>query len=133
MQSAFKMTRELSRSSESARLINPMARRRAACTSSRRRAAPSFEWTHRDALGHDIAREVAWWLPSSGRRLIRGSITDITERKRRFLAAGERRVFERITGNGPGVRRRGHHGNRGKVTPEAHCIVSTSTRRPTRR
>ena len=33
--------------------------------------------------------------------LIRGSITDITERKRsEFLAAGERRVFERITGNG---------------------------------
>jgi PAS domain-containing protein len=34
------------------------------------------------------------------RRLIRGSITDITERKRaEFLAVGERRVFERITGN----------------------------------
>jgi len=39
-------------------------------------------------------------LPSSGRRLIRGSITDITERKRsELLAIGERRVFERITGN----------------------------------
>lgn len=63
--------------------------------------APSFEWTHRDALGHDIPCEVRLVrLPSSGRRLIRGSITDITERKRsEFLAAGERRVFERITGN----------------------------------
>jgi diguanylate cyclase (GGDEF)-like protein/PAS domain S-box-containing protein len=63
--------------------------------------APSFEWLHRDALGHDIPCEVRLVrLPSSGRRLIRGSIIDITERKRsEFLAAGERRVFERITGN----------------------------------
>jgi diguanylate cyclase (GGDEF)-like protein/PAS domain S-box-containing protein len=63
--------------------------------------APSFEWLHRDALGHDIPCEVRMVrLPSSGRRLIRASITDITERKRsEFLSAGERRVFERITGN----------------------------------
>ncbi len=63
--------------------------------------APCFEWTHRDAHGHDIPCEVRLVrLPSSGRRLIRGSITDITERKRsEFLAIGERRVFERITGN----------------------------------
>jgi len=63
--------------------------------------APCFEWLHRDALGHDIPCEVRLVrLPSSSRRLIRGSITDITERKRsEFLAAGERRVFERITGN----------------------------------
>jgi len=63
--------------------------------------APNFEWLHRDALGHDIPCEVRLVrLPSSGRRLIRGSIIDITERKRsEFLAAGERRVFERITGN----------------------------------
>ncbi len=63
--------------------------------------APCFEWTHRDSQGHDIPCEVRLVrLPSSGRRLIRGSITDITERKRsEFLAVGERRVFERITGN----------------------------------
>jgi len=63
--------------------------------------APCFEWLHRDALGHDIPCEVRLVrLPSSGRRLIRGSITDITERKRsEFLASGERRVLERITGN----------------------------------
>lgn len=63
--------------------------------------APCFEWLHRDANGHDIPCEVRLVrLPSSGRRLIRGSITDITERKRsEFLAVGERRVFERITGN----------------------------------
>ena len=63
--------------------------------------APCFEWLHRDALGQDIPCEVRLVrLPSSGRRLIRGSITDITERKRsELLAAGERRVLERITGN----------------------------------
>ncbi len=62
---------------------------------------PCFEWLHRDALGHDIPCEVRLVrLPSSGRRLVRGSITDITERKRsELLAIGERRVFERITGN----------------------------------
>jgi len=63
--------------------------------------APCFEWTHRDALGHEIPCEVRLVrLPSSSSRLIRGSITDITERKRaEFLAMGERRVFERITTN----------------------------------
>jgi diguanylate cyclase (GGDEF)-like protein/PAS domain S-box-containing protein len=63
--------------------------------------APCFEWLHRDAQGHDIPCEVRLVrLPSSASRLIRGSVTDITERKRaELLAAGERRVFERITGN----------------------------------
>ena len=63
--------------------------------------APCFEWLHRDAHGHDIPCEVRLVrLPSTGKRLIRGSITDITERKRsELLASGERRVFERITGN----------------------------------
>ncbi len=41
-------------------------------------------------------------LPSSNRRLIRASITDITERKRAdAIAAGERRVFEKIAANAP--------------------------------
>jgi diguanylate cyclase (GGDEF)-like protein/PAS domain S-box-containing protein len=63
--------------------------------------APCFEWTHRDSSGQDIPCEVRLVrLPSSSQRLIRGSITDITERKRAdLLALGERRVFERITGN----------------------------------
>ena len=63
--------------------------------------APCFEWTHSDALGHEIPCEVRLVrLPSSSSRLIRGSITDITERKRsEFLSMGERRVFEHITGN----------------------------------
>ena len=41
-------------------------------------------------------------LPSSNRRLIRASITDITERKRaEAIAAGERRIFEKIAANAP--------------------------------
>lgn len=89
--------------------------------------APCFEWLHRDALGHDIPCEVRLVrLPSSGRRLIRGSITDITERKRaEFLAAGERRVFERITGNvelSDTLEAIAETAER--VTPEALCAVS---------
>lgn len=63
--------------------------------------APVLEWLFRDAFGHDIPCEVRWVrLQSSSRRLVRGSITDITERKRvELLAAGERRVFERLAAN----------------------------------
>jgi len=44
--------------------------------------APVFDWTHRDAAGHDIPCEVRLvCLPSSGRNLVRGSITDISARK----------------------------------------------------
>ena len=60
-----------------------------------------LEWVFRDALGNDIPCEVRWVrLQSGAHRLIRGSITDITERKRsELLAAGERRVFERLAAN----------------------------------
>ena len=63
--------------------------------------APVLEWVFRDALGADIPCEVRWVrLQSENRRLVRGSITDITERKRtEVLAAGERRVFERLAAN----------------------------------
>ncbi len=45
--------------------------------------APVFEWTHHDSTGHEIPCDIRLVrLPMSGRRLIRGSITDITERKR---------------------------------------------------
>jgi len=62
-----------------------------------------FEWIHRDAHGNDIPSEVRLVrLPDSQRRIIRGSITDITERKRaERIAAGERAVFERIAANAP--------------------------------
>ncbi len=44
---------------------------------------PVFEWTHRDSEGTDIPCEIRLIrLPPATRKLIRGSITDITERKR---------------------------------------------------
>ncbi|HWJ34665.1 MAG TPA: EAL domain-containing protein [Steroidobacteraceae bacterium] len=66
-------------------------------------ATPVFEWVHCDALGQSLPCEVRFVrLPSSNRRLIRASITDITERKRAdAIAAGERRVFEKIAANAP--------------------------------
>jgi PAS domain S-box-containing protein len=42
-----------------------------------------FEWTHRNAAGKEIPCEISLVrLPSSGRNLVRGSIVDISERKR---------------------------------------------------
>src|SRR5271168_170625 len=65
--------------------------------------APVFEWAHSDANGQCMPCEVRFVrLPSFNRRLIRASITDITERKRaEAIAAGERRVFEKIAANAP--------------------------------
>jgi diguanylate cyclase (GGDEF)-like protein/PAS domain S-box-containing protein len=62
---------------------------------------PVFEWVHWDAHRNEFPCEVRLVrLPSAGRRLIRGSITDISERKRAELAAaGERRVLERLASN----------------------------------
>ncbi len=64
---------------------------------------PVFEWTHCDSLGATMPCEVRFVrLPSSHRRLIRASITDIAERKRaEAIAAGERRIFEKIAANAP--------------------------------
>jgi two-component system cell cycle sensor histidine kinase/response regulator CckA len=51
---------------------------------------PRFEWVHRNSNGDDIACEVHLvQLPSSTRRLVRGSIIDITERKRGEAALRE--------------------------------------------
>jgi diguanylate cyclase (GGDEF)-like protein/PAS domain S-box-containing protein len=65
--------------------------------------APVFEWVHCDSAGQLLPCEVRFVrLPSYNRRLIRASITDITERKRaEAIAAGERRVFEKIAANAP--------------------------------
>jgi diguanylate cyclase (GGDEF)-like protein/PAS domain S-box-containing protein len=65
--------------------------------------APVFEWIHCDSLGQNMPCEVRFVrLPSSSGRLIRASITDIAERKRGdAIAAGERRVFEKIAANAP--------------------------------
>jgi signal transduction histidine kinase len=44
---------------------------------------PHFEWMHRDATGVDITCEVTLVkLPSADRRLVRGSITDVTHQRR---------------------------------------------------
>ena len=62
---------------------------------------PIYEWMYRDAFGSEVPCEVRMVrLPSSNGQLIRMSITDITERKRtEILAAGEKRVFERMAAN----------------------------------
>src|SRR5215470_3785453 len=45
--------------------------------------APVFEWIHRNSSGEDINCEVRLMrLPGAERNLVRGSVTDITERKR---------------------------------------------------
>ena len=64
---------------------------------------PAFEWTHLDAAGREIICEVRLArLPSGGRRLVRGSIADISERKRsERMATAEHRVFEQVTRNAP--------------------------------
>jgi len=62
---------------------------------------PVFEWTHRDGSGREIVCEVRLVrLPSGNRRLVRGSIADISERKRdERMSAAERQVFEQMTRN----------------------------------
>jgi diguanylate cyclase (GGDEF)-like protein/PAS domain S-box-containing protein len=62
---------------------------------------PVFEWVHRDSAGQNVPCEVRLVrLPSSRGRLLRASIIDITERKRAdAVAAGERRIFEKIAAN----------------------------------
>ncbi len=59
------------------------------------------EWLFRDAFGKQIICEVRLVrLPSGSRRLIRGSIADISERKRNErVAAAERQVFAQLSGN----------------------------------
>ena len=62
-----------------------------------------FEWSHHDAAGREIICEVRLVrLPSGNRRLVRGSIADISERKRaERMAAAERQVFEQVTRAAP--------------------------------
>jgi diguanylate cyclase (GGDEF)-like protein/PAS domain S-box-containing protein len=64
---------------------------------------PVFEWLHKDAEGKLIPSEVRFVrLPSSGGKLIRASIIDISERKQaELVAAGERRALEKIASSEP--------------------------------
>ncbi len=59
---------------------------------------PVFEWLHADSEGRELPCEVRLVrLPSTSRRLVRGSITGIAERKRNELIAfGEHKVLEMI-------------------------------------
>lgn len=59
---------------------------------------PVFEWLHLNADGHEFPCEVRFsQLPSINRRLIRASVTDISDRKRSdLLTYGENRILEMI-------------------------------------
>lgn len=61
------------------------------------------EWMHRDSFGKDLICEVRLVrMPSGSHRLVRGSIADISDRKRtERVAAAEREVFEQLTSNAP--------------------------------
>ncbi len=60
------------------------------------------EWMHRDSFGKDLICEVRLVRMPSGHRLVRGSIADISDRKRtERVAAAERQVFEQLTSNAP--------------------------------
>ena len=62
-----------------------------------------YEWVLYDGFGREITCEVRLVrLPSGSRRLVRGSIADISDRKRaERLAAAEREVFAQLTENAP--------------------------------
>src|SRR5690606_23711294 len=64
---------------------------------------PTFEWLHMDANGREFPCEVRFSrLPARGRRLIRVSITDITERKRNDeLAFAQNKSLEMIASSAP--------------------------------
>ncbi|MDH3545790.1 MAG: PAS domain S-box protein, partial [Gammaproteobacteria bacterium] len=64
---------------------------------------PTFEWLHKDSDGNEIPCEVRFSrLPSSSRRLIRASISDISERKRNEnIAFAQNKILEMIAASTP--------------------------------
>ncbi len=64
---------------------------------------PTFEWLHMDSNGREFPCEVRFSrLPARGRRLVRVSITDITERKRNEeLAFAQNKILEMIASSAP--------------------------------
>lgn len=67
---------------------------------------PTFEWLHQNANGKEFPCEVRFSrLPSGDRKLIRVSITDITERKRNDeLAFVQNKILEMIASSAPAGR-----------------------------
>jgi diguanylate cyclase (GGDEF)-like protein/PAS domain S-box-containing protein len=67
---------------------------------------PTFEWLHKNANGKEFPCEVRFSrLPSGDRKLIRVSITDITERKRNDeLAFVQNKILEMIASSAPAER-----------------------------
>ena len=67
---------------------------------------PTFEWLHKNANGREFPCEVRFSrLPSGDRKLIRVSITDITERKRNDeLAFVQNKILEMIASSAPADR-----------------------------
>ncbi len=67
--------------------------------------APVFEWVHRDAEGRDIPCEVSLLrMEVGGRTVVRGSITDISERKRAEAALEKsRQRFEQLVSSIEGI------------------------------
>ncbi len=63
----------------------------------------SFEWMHMDSAGKEIPCEVRLSrLPAGERRLVRGSITDITDRKRsETLAFAQNKILEMVAASKP--------------------------------
>jgi PAS domain S-box-containing protein len=64
---------------------------------------PTFEWLHQDSAGREFPCEVRFsQLPSDDRKLIRVSITDISERKREeALSYAQNKVLEMIAASAP--------------------------------
>ena len=64
---------------------------------------PTFEWMHQDSNGRQIPCEVRFSiLPSDEQRLLRASITDISERKRdEALTYAQNKVLEMIAASTP--------------------------------
>ena len=67
---------------------------------------PTFEWTHKDSDGREFPCEVRFSrLPSGNSRLIRASISDITERKRNeSFAFMQNKILEMIAASTPYAR-----------------------------
>lgn len=62
---------------------------------------PSFEWTHKDSTGKTFPCEVRFSrMPSADKKLVRASITDISERKRNeTLVYAQNKILEMIAGS----------------------------------